>query len=208
MGIAVDAIRLAPKVDAIILVSGDGDFVPLMEYLKFSFGCQVEVATFSASASANLVKVTDDFFDLSQNLSRYLIRSFKNYNYNKYKKYNNFSKNDEVNSELEVESPEMIAERVALKKPLPKIKNSDDLNKQTEIKKETEVEISRVKKEDILVSEKKETKKKSTKKSTKKTGEVKKSKSSQIKNSKKSSSATTTKEKTKKKSAKKQKTEF
>src|SRR3984957_4199794 len=34
VGLAVDAIKMAPKLDTVILVSGDGDFVPLVEYLK------------------------------------------------------------------------------------------------------------------------------------------------------------------------------
>ena len=34
MGLAIDAIRLAPKVDTVILATGDGDFEPLVEYLK------------------------------------------------------------------------------------------------------------------------------------------------------------------------------
>src|SRR3989338_4275174 len=40
VGLAVDAIRLGSKVDAVVLASGDGDFVPLVEYLKF-MGTQV-----------------------------------------------------------------------------------------------------------------------------------------------------------------------
>ncbi|PIW96727.1 hypothetical protein COZ82_03450, partial [Candidatus Kaiserbacteria bacterium CG_4_8_14_3_um_filter_38_9] len=40
VGMAVDAIKLAQKVDAIILATGDGDFIPLVEYVK-SQGCQV-----------------------------------------------------------------------------------------------------------------------------------------------------------------------
>ena len=35
VGLAVDAISMSPKVDTIIIISGDGDFVPLVEYLKF-----------------------------------------------------------------------------------------------------------------------------------------------------------------------------
>ena len=46
VGLAVDAIKLAPKLDAIIIVSGDGDFVPLIEYLRENQGCQVEVVAF------------------------------------------------------------------------------------------------------------------------------------------------------------------
>ncbi len=34
VGIAVDAIRLAPKLDALILVSGDGDFYSISRILK------------------------------------------------------------------------------------------------------------------------------------------------------------------------------
>jgi hypothetical protein len=33
---AVDAISLSPKLDAVILITGDGDFVPLVEYLKYN----------------------------------------------------------------------------------------------------------------------------------------------------------------------------
>ncbi len=43
VGMAIDAVRLADLViDAIVLVTGDGDFIPLVEYLKGK-GRQVEV---------------------------------------------------------------------------------------------------------------------------------------------------------------------
>ena len=38
---------MADSLDVIILVTGDGDFVPLVEYLKWGLGKQVEVAAFS-----------------------------------------------------------------------------------------------------------------------------------------------------------------
>lgn len=41
IGMAIDAVRLASSADAIILVTGDGDFVPLVEYLKWGLGKQV-----------------------------------------------------------------------------------------------------------------------------------------------------------------------
>lgn len=72
VGLAVDAIRLAPKVDAIILASGDGDFVPLVEYLKF-MGTQVEVITFGRSASGKLREATDDFVDMCEDPRKYLL---------------------------------------------------------------------------------------------------------------------------------------
>jgi uncharacterized LabA/DUF88 family protein len=72
VGMAVDAIKIAHKVDAIILVTGDGDFIPLVEYVK-SQGCQVEAVTFGRSASGKLREVVDDFIDLDENPSEFLI---------------------------------------------------------------------------------------------------------------------------------------
>ena len=72
VGMAVDAIKMAHKVDAIILVTGDGDFIALVEYVK-SQGCQVEAVTFGRSASGKLREVVDDFIDLDENPSEYLI---------------------------------------------------------------------------------------------------------------------------------------
>ena len=75
VGMAIDAVRLAPKLDAVILVTGDGDFVPLVEYLQLNEGCQVEVVSFGKSTSAKLIEATDHFTDLDQNASKYLIRT-------------------------------------------------------------------------------------------------------------------------------------
>ncbi|MBI1974918.1 MAG: NYN domain-containing protein [Parcubacteria group bacterium] len=71
VGLAVDAIRLAPSVDTIVLATGDGDFLPLVEYLQ-GHGKQVEVLAFGKSASARLKEKTDDFVDISE--SKYLIK--------------------------------------------------------------------------------------------------------------------------------------
>lgn len=73
VGLAVDAIKLAPKLDAVIIVSGDGDFVPLLEYLKVNEGCQVEVMSFGKSSSSKLVEAADDFIDLDLNPKKYLM---------------------------------------------------------------------------------------------------------------------------------------
>lgn len=75
VGLAVDAIKFAPKLDAIVIVSGDGDFVPLVEYLKTNQGCQVEVAAFGKSSSARLIEAADDFIDLDNNPRKYLLKS-------------------------------------------------------------------------------------------------------------------------------------
>ena len=74
VGMAIDAVKLSPKLDTVILITGDGDFVPLVEYLKMN-GCQVEVASFGKSTSAKLIEATDHFIDLDEAPSKYLLRS-------------------------------------------------------------------------------------------------------------------------------------
>ena len=69
----MNAIRLAPKLDTVIIASGDGDFEPLVEYLKNNEGCQVEVVAFGKSTSSRLREVADGFFDLSENPKKYLL---------------------------------------------------------------------------------------------------------------------------------------
>ena len=73
VGLAVDAIKMAPKLDSVIIASGDGDFVPLVEYLKTNEGCQVEVVAFGKSTSARLIEAADDFMDLDENPRKYLL---------------------------------------------------------------------------------------------------------------------------------------
>ena len=73
VGIAVDAIRIGEILDVVILVSGDGDFVELVEYLKHH-GRQVEVIAFRETTSSKLVEAVDDFVDLSKDQDRYLIK--------------------------------------------------------------------------------------------------------------------------------------
>jgi len=71
VGIAVDAMKLANRMDAIVIISGDGDFVPLIEYLQ-NF-TQAEVMAFGQSSSKSLREACDDFIDLSENTRRYLM---------------------------------------------------------------------------------------------------------------------------------------
>ncbi len=72
IGIAMDMIRLAPKVDCAILVSGDGDFTELIKYLK-SMGCRTEVMAFRQTASSMLINEADMFTDLSSDPKKFLI---------------------------------------------------------------------------------------------------------------------------------------
>ncbi len=73
VGMAVDAIRMAPSLDVVILVTGDGDFVPLVDYLKWGLGKQVEVAAFGRSASLKLKEACDYFINI-ENLPRIIIK--------------------------------------------------------------------------------------------------------------------------------------
>ena len=73
VGMAVDAITASPKLDAVILITGDGDFIPLVEYLKMHAGCQVEVVSFGRSTSGKLREATEHFLDLDEDPRRYLL---------------------------------------------------------------------------------------------------------------------------------------
>lgn len=72
VGITVDAIRLSPSLDTIVLVSGDGDYLPLVEYLQ-NQGKQVEVLAFGNTTSGRLKEVADDFIDLGEDRAKFLI---------------------------------------------------------------------------------------------------------------------------------------
>ncbi|MBT4941965.1 MAG: NYN domain-containing protein [Candidatus Magasanikbacteria bacterium] len=73
VGLAVDAIRLSSSLDAIVLVSGDGDYLPLVEYLQKSTGKQVEVVAFSETTSSKLIEEADSFLDLSEHKQKFLM---------------------------------------------------------------------------------------------------------------------------------------
>jgi uncharacterized LabA/DUF88 family protein len=73
VAIAIDAIKMAPKLDVVVLVSGDGDYIPLVEYLQGTFGCRVEIVAFAESTSGKLVEAADEFLDLSSDKKTYLL---------------------------------------------------------------------------------------------------------------------------------------
>ncbi|MCA9363297.1 NYN domain-containing protein [Candidatus Kaiserbacteria bacterium] len=72
VGMAVDAIKIAHKVDAIVFATGDGDFIPAVEYIQ-NLGCQVEAITFGRSSSSGLRSAIDDFIDLDEDPKKFLI---------------------------------------------------------------------------------------------------------------------------------------
>lgn len=72
VGLTVDAIKMSPRLDSVVIVSGDGDFIPLVEYLQ-SIGVQVEVVSFGKSTSSKLRDIVDDFVDLSSTPRKFLM---------------------------------------------------------------------------------------------------------------------------------------
>lgn len=72
VGIAVDAIRMLDMMDVLVIVSGDGDFVPLVEYAQ-DRGRIVIAMGFRETTSSKLVEAVDYYVNLSENKRRYLI---------------------------------------------------------------------------------------------------------------------------------------
>jgi|SRR5579872_5011431 len=72
VGIAIDAVKMLNKLDVVVLCCGDGDFVPLVEYLQIS-GQLVEVCAFGKSTSGKLKELADNFIDFDQNPKKFLM---------------------------------------------------------------------------------------------------------------------------------------
>lgn len=73
VGVAVDVLKMAPKLDAVVLVSGDGDYVDLLHHVKAE-GCRAEVISFGKSTSAKLKEEADDFVDMDLAAERYTMK--------------------------------------------------------------------------------------------------------------------------------------
>ena len=63
MGMAIDTIAMAPKLDVIVLVSGDGDFCALVHMLK-SQGVRVEVYAFPHSVAEELKHAATEYYSM------------------------------------------------------------------------------------------------------------------------------------------------
>lgn len=74
VGLAIDAVKLAPKLDTVVIASGDGDYIPLIEYLE-NEGCQVEVISFGKSSSGKLKEAAHAFTDMGEDPKRFTIAS-------------------------------------------------------------------------------------------------------------------------------------
>ncbi len=73
VGLVIDAIRMSRNLDVVVLVSGDGDYIPAVEYLQNN-GVMVEGMAFEETASTKLIEKVDDFTNLSSNKRKFLIK--------------------------------------------------------------------------------------------------------------------------------------
>jgi uncharacterized LabA/DUF88 family protein len=73
VGIVMDIIKLIPKLDVVVLASGDGDYIPLLEYLQV-LGVQVELVSFGKSTSSKMRDLIDTYLDLDTDTRKYLFR--------------------------------------------------------------------------------------------------------------------------------------
>jgi uncharacterized LabA/DUF88 family protein len=72
VGIVMDIIKLNPKLDTVVLASGDGDYIPLLEYLQV-IGQRVELVSFGKSTSSKMRELVDYYLDLDLNPRKYLM---------------------------------------------------------------------------------------------------------------------------------------
>src|SRR3989338_2283239 len=72
VGIVMDIIKLNPKLDTVVLASGDGDFIPLLEYLQI-LGQKVELVSFGKRTSGKMRELVDQHLDLDTDPRKYLM---------------------------------------------------------------------------------------------------------------------------------------
>ncbi len=72
LGMSVDMIQQAKKLDTIVLVTGDGDFAVLVDHLK-AMGCRVEVMSFGKSSAKEIREAADNFIDMDDNPDKFLV---------------------------------------------------------------------------------------------------------------------------------------
>ncbi len=67
MGMAIDIMRFVSKLDVVVLVSGDGDFVPLVDLVK-TLGPRVEVISFTYNTARDLINSADEHIPIEDAL--------------------------------------------------------------------------------------------------------------------------------------------
>jgi uncharacterized LabA/DUF88 family protein len=64
--IVIDAVTLADKLDVVVLVGGDKDYLPLIWYVK-SRGCKTEVWSYPETTSSAIKEAADFFYGIDEN---------------------------------------------------------------------------------------------------------------------------------------------
>jgi len=72
VGLTIDVVRMLDMLDVVVLVSGDGDYAPLIQFCQ-ARGRIVELISFGETTSSILTGIIDAHIDMSQNKKRYLI---------------------------------------------------------------------------------------------------------------------------------------
>jgi uncharacterized LabA/DUF88 family protein len=72
VGIVLDAVTLASKVDTLVLASGDGDFARLCSHLRHE-GVRIEVFSFESSTAEELIEAADSFHDMGDRAEEFLL---------------------------------------------------------------------------------------------------------------------------------------
>ncbi|MBI5287858.1 MAG: NYN domain-containing protein [Chloroflexi bacterium] len=68
--LAVDILTMSERLDVVVLMSGDGDFVRVVELVE-SRGVRVEVCAFAEAAATELRGVADRFIDIGQHIEEF-----------------------------------------------------------------------------------------------------------------------------------------
>jgi len=73
VGLCMDVIRHTDKVDVVVLVSGDGDYIDLLDYLR-GRGVRTEVIAFGKTTSKKLIEEADEFLNMDKDSEKFLIK--------------------------------------------------------------------------------------------------------------------------------------
>ena len=76
VGLCMDVVRMMSKIDAMVLVSGDGDYIDLLEYAR-SQGVRSEIIAFRQTCSSKLTDAADEFLDMGAVPAKFLIGGAK-----------------------------------------------------------------------------------------------------------------------------------
>lgn len=68
VGITIDVMQIAPTVDTVILLSGDGDFDLLLKKIRNDYGVSTEVYGVPSLTASSLIDSTDIYHPIKDNL--------------------------------------------------------------------------------------------------------------------------------------------